>query len=80
MAAGPLSKGTLFPFLFRDDRVRRDFRISFAGEFGDDAEDAEQGVRRAVHRVTERWWRRALVAVLSLIAACSLFPGDYFGN
>ncbi len=35
----------------RDDRVRRDFRISFAGEFGDDAEDAEQGVRRAIHRL-----------------------------
>jgi len=34
---GPIIKGTLFSVFVRDDRVRRDFRISFAGEFGDDA-------------------------------------------
>jgi len=79
---GPINQGArCFRFcLSRDDRVRRDFRIFHSlVSSGTTPKMLNKECDARVHSVMERWWRRCLVAVLSLIAACSLFPGDYFG-
>ena len=48
---GPIIKGNAVSLSLRDHRLRRDLRLSFAGFFGHDSEDAGQGNRCALHRL-----------------------------
>ncbi|HET6929843.1 MAG TPA: carbon starvation protein A [Candidatus Acidoferrum sp.] len=75
---GPIIKGTLFPFLF--------VTIACGAISGFHSLVSSGTTPKMLDKETDARFigygamvAESLVAVLSLIAACSLFPGDYFG-
>jgi carbon starvation protein len=75
---GPIIKGTLFPFLF--------VTIACGAISGFHSLVSSGTTPKMLNRECDARFigygamvAESLVAVLSLIAACSLFPGDYFG-
>ena len=75
---GPIIKGTLFPFLF--------VTIACGAISGFHSLVSSGTTPKMLNKETDARFigygamvAESLVAVLSLIAACSLFPGDYFG-